>query len=118
MSELLKEWQDRLFLQNWKIVLRDNCKPDDMMRKESWGDCDVDEVNEAALIEIADPTCFVEKILPFDYEKVLVHELLHIKFTLLDGYDNDLQNRYVHVLIDEMARALVDAKRSGQKKEE
>lgn len=47
----------------------------------------------------------------WDFERVLVHELLHLKFSLLDESGNDLQDRVVHQMIDDLARALVCAKR-------
>jgi hypothetical protein len=51
-------------------------------------------------------------MIPFDFEVVLVHELLHLKFALLsDNSDCNIESRYVHQLIDEMARSFVDAKR-------
>jgi phage shock protein A len=52
-------------------------------------------------------------MIPFDFEKTLVHELLHLKFSLLADKVEDMQSRYVHQMIDEMARSLVDAKRCG-----
>lgn len=113
MSELLKEWQDRLFLQSWRITLRPKCKPDEM--PDCWGRTEWEEVNKTARIDIVDPYCLTDKIIPFDFETVLVHELLHLKFSLLSDNAEDLQARYVHQMIDEMARALVDAKRKGEK---
>ncbi len=115
MNELLKEWQERLFLHSWRIVLRENCKPDDMALRDCWGCTDWTEESKTARIDIVDPDCLSEKIIPFDFEKTLVHELLHLKFCLLsDNSDSNMESRYVHQLIDEMARALVDAKRSGK----
>ena len=43
----------------------------------------------------------------FEDRKTLVHELLHLKFCLLGDSGNDLQDRYVHQLIDDLARAFV-----------
>lgn len=111
MSELLKEWQDRLFLQAWRIKLRDKCKPDDMALQDCFGCTDWTEESKTARIDIVDPSCLTDRIVPFDFEKTLVHELLHLKFSLLSTNRDDMQARYVHQLIDEMARALVDAKR-------
>ena len=113
--ELLKEWQERLFLHSWRIVLRENCKPDDMSMRDVWGCADWTEESKIARIDIVDPECINERIVEFDFEKTLVHELLHLKFSLLSDNAEDLQARYVHQMIDEMARALVDAKRKGEK---
>jgi hypothetical protein len=110
MSELLKEWQDRLFLQAWRIELRNKCKPDDM-QPNCWGSTEWNEVNKTARIDIVDPECLTDKMIPFDFEKVLVHELLYLKLCLLSNETDSMSDRYVHQLIDEMARAFVDAKR-------
>lgn len=115
--ELLEEWQERLFLNAWRITLRPKCKPDDMT-DGCWGSTEWVEVNKTARIDIVDPNCLTDKMIPFDFEEVLVHELLHLKFCLLsDNSDDNMESRYVHQLIDEMARAFVDAKRSGNEKE-
>lgn len=110
MDELLKEWQERLFLQAWRIALRPKCKPDEM-QSGCWGSTEWEEVNKTARIDIVDPDCLTDKMIPFDFEVVLVHELLHLKFCLLSNETDSMSDRYVHQLIDEMARALVDAKR-------
>ncbi len=107
---LLQEWKDRLFLGSWRISLRTKCKPDDML-PGAWGSTDWTEVNETARIDIVDPDCLTNRIIDFDFETVLVHELLHLKFSLLQDEKDSLQDRLVHQLIDEMARAFVDAKR-------
>lgn len=106
-NELLLKWQNRLGLQDWVIVVRDNCTPDDFQIPNAAGECDWREINKCAVIRILNPNCYGDRIMPFNYERILVHELLHIKFTLLDNSDNDLQNRMVHQLIEDMAKALV-----------
>jgi hypothetical protein len=109
--DLLKEWQDRLFLHSWRITIRPKCKPDEM-QSGCWGSTEWVEVNKTARIDIVDPDCLTDKMIPFDFEVVLVHELLHLKFALLsDNSDCNIESRYVHQLIDEMARSFVDAKR-------
>ncbi len=112
MQKLLKEWQERLCLNDWYIVLKTNCSPNDMVLKNMQGETEWDEVNKCAVIRMINEKDYGDRIIPMDKEKVLVHELLHIKFWLIQGSDCDLQNRYVHHLIDEMACALVGAKRS------
>lgn len=114
MQDLLKEWQHRLGLDDWYIVLKDNCSPNDMVLQSVSGECEKDEVNKCAVIRIISKKDYGERILPFDKEKVLIHELLHIKFWLLDESESHIQNRVVHQLIDDMARALVDAKRGNK----
>ena len=111
MQDLLKEWQERLGLQDWVIVLKDNCSPNDMALKDVQGETEYDEVNKCAVIRIISKKDYGNRILAFDKEKVLIHELLHIKFWLIQETENITQNRVVHQYIDDMARALVNAKR-------
>ena len=113
MKELLKEWQNRLGLTDWTIELHDNVEPDDMALDgvsgcNSWTEC-----NKTSIIQIIDPKFYGTRIKPFDYEETLVHELLHLKLCLLSHEGDDLQSRYVHQLIDDLARAFVDAKKNG-----
>ena len=112
MDNLLLEWKERLGLHDWRIKLCDNMKPDDMRLEGVSGDVDWTECNKTAVIEIIDPQFYGERIVPFDYEKTLVHELLHLKLSLVSDHVDDLQARYMHQIIDDLARALVDAKRS------
>lgn len=110
-KELLQEWQNRLGLHDWRIKLVDNCKPEDMALEGVAGCTDWSESIKTARIEIIDPQYYGERIVPFDYEKTLVHELLHLKLALVSDMVSDLQTRYMHQIIDDLARAFVDAKR-------
>ena len=110
MDKLLKEWQHRLGLDDWKIVLKEDCSPNDMVLKDVVGETSFEEVNKCAVIRIITEKDYGDRIIPFNFEKTLIHELLHLKFCLLGESGNDLQNRIVHQLIEDMAKALVDAK--------
>lgn len=110
MDKLLKEWQHRLGLDDWKIVLKEDCSPNDMVLKDVVGETEFEEVNKCAVIRIITEKDYGDRIIPFNFEKTLIHELLHLKFCLLGESGNDLQNRIVHQLIEDMAKALVDAK--------
>ena len=108
---LLREWKTRLGLQDWTIKLVYNCKHEEMTLDNCSGCTEWTEAIKAARIEILSPTDYGERILPFDFEKTLVHELLHLKLSLVSDNVPDLQARYMHQIIDDMARAFVDAKR-------
>ena len=110
MDKLLKEWQHRLGLDDWKIVLKEDCSPNDMVLKDVVGETSFEEVNKCAVIRIITEKDYGDRIISFNFEKTLIHELLHLKFCLLSESGNDLQNRIVHQLIEDMAKALVDAK--------
>lgn len=113
-EKLLREWQNRLGLQDWRIKLVDNCRPENMSLQDVSGDVDWTESTKTARIEILDEQFYGDRIVPYDYEQILVHELMHLKLSLVASQVNDLQERYMHQVIDDMARALVDAKRSGR----
>ena len=108
----LTEWQNRLGLQDWTIKLYEDCSPNDMTLMGCAGEVEYSEPNKSATIRIIGDKDYGDRIIPFNPEKTLVHELLHLKFCLLDETENSLQNRLVHQLIDDLARAFVDAKRS------
>ena len=112
-EKLLYEWKYRLGLHDWAIKLVDNCKPEDMSAEDVSGCTEWNEVGKQARIEMLDPQYYGERIVPFDYEKTLVHELLHIKTCLISDQWEPLQVRYMHQMIDDLARAFVDARRSG-----
>ncbi len=112
VEKMLKEWQERLGLQNWKIVVKEDVSPNEMELAMAQGECEYDTVNSCAVIRILNEKDYGDRILPFDKEKVLVHELLHIKMWFIYESDCDLQSKMVHQLIDDMARSLVDAKRA------
>lgn len=110
-EKLLKEWQNRLGLSDWVIKLNDNCVPDSMSMEEVAGCTVWTECSKVARIEMLDPQYYGERIVPYDWEKTLVHELLHLKTSLVSDHVDDLQERYMHMMIDDLARAFVDAKR-------
>ena len=109
---LLSEWQQRLGLQDWAIILQINCSPKEMEIPDVEGCTLWEESTKSAQIQIVDPSKIEELVRPFDFEEILVHELMHIKTTLLSKKDqDDITDRILHILIDDTARALVDAKR-------
>ena len=109
---LLKKWQKLLGLQDWKIKLLDNCTPADMVTKDC-GETEYNEVQKCAYIRILSPQYYgeTEFNIPFCQEKTLLHELLHIKFALLDDNGNEMQSRVLHQIIEDLARALYLAKK-------
>ncbi len=111
---LLAEWQERLGLTDWRIKLKPKCKPEEMELENSAGCTAWSESVKTARIEIIDPKYYGDRIVPFDFEKTLVHELLHLKTSLVSDSVDKLQERVMHQMIDDLARAFVSAKRSGE----
>ena len=106
-EELLEKWKCRPGLQDWRIVLKADVIPSDMTIENVAGETEWTESNKSAVVRILREDCYGTRIVPFNFEKTLVHELLHLKFCLLGESGNNLQDRYVHQLIDDLARAFV-----------
>ena len=120
-EKLLEEWQERLGLQDWAIVLRYNCKFSDLELENACGETNWEDTIKSATIRIISKEEYgTDRILPYDFEKILVHELLHIKFGLLsftvETYEGKVNAELRHQLIDDLARALVMAKRGETKR--
>ena len=118
--ELLKEWQERLGLLDWAITLKINCRQGEMELGEVAGETEWAESIKSAAIKIVSEKVYGERIVPYDFENILVHELLHLKFALIDqkitSYESDVTYQVRHQLIDDLARALVMAKRGETKR--
>ena len=111
MDKLLKEWKQRLGLDDWKIVVRWDCPQTEFVLSDVCGESEYDETNKSAVIRIMPEKDYGSRILPYDAERILVHELLHCKLCFIQQTENETQNRIVHSYIEDLARALVDAKR-------
>ena len=111
---LLSEWQNRLGLTDWRILLKPKCKPEEMEMENVAGCTEWNETLKTARIEIIDPAYYGKRLVPFDFEKTLVHELLHLKTCLVSDNVPELQVRMMHQMIDDLARAFVSAKRNGE----
>lgn len=111
LQQLLTEWQQRLGLQNWYVKLLTNCRPETMACPDADGCTDYEESSRTARIELVDPIFYGERVIPYDPEKTLVHELLHLKMSLY--FEGDaLLERVSNMILDDLARALVEAKRA------
>lgn len=107
---LLSYWQDILCLNDWHIVLKKDCSPLDMQLKGVAGETEWEEVNKCAVIRIISKKDYGDRILPYNFEQILVHELLHLKFCLLGESGNDLQDRLIHQMIEDISKSLIRVK--------
>ena len=118
-EKLLEEWQERLGLQDWAICLRINCKQTDLEDQNAVGETEWSATIKSAFIRIVSKEEYGERMLDFDFEKTLVHELLHLKFAIIDLENTSYESKVVelarHQLLDDLARALVMAKRGKTK---
>lgn len=112
-KKLLNEWQTWLGLTDWRIKLKAKCRPEEMEIENVAGCTTWSESIKTARIEIIDPAYYGKRVVPFDWEKTLVHELLHLKTCLVSDNVPELQMRVMHQMIDDLARAFIDAKRNG-----
>lgn len=116
MQKMLKEWKERLDLNDWVIDLKDDCRVCDFTLNNCNGECEYDIVHKCAVIRLLKEDEYGERILPYDKEKTLIHELLHCKFALIDNSGNDIVDRYIHQLIEDFAKALIKTKRNCEEK--
>ena len=80
-QRLLEKWQKKLCLQEWRIKIVTHLRPEEMSVNNATGCTDWSESIKTARIEIINPACYGDRIVPFNFEKTLVHELLHLKFS-------------------------------------
>lgn len=114
-KKLLNEWKERLGLHDWVITLRYNCKQSDMELEEVAGETHWININKTANIRIVSKEVYGDRIIKYDFERILVHELLHIKFGYLQlenrSYEGMVFDEAQHQLIEDLAQSLVMAKR-------
>lgn len=106
--KLLEEWKIRLGLHDWTIKVNLS-EPHEFKLQDCDGECEYTLIMKSARIQILKPKYYGDRILKYCAERTLVHELLHCKLAHLDT-DNEGFNREMHVIIEDMARALICAK--------
>ena len=104
-QRLLEMWQKKLCLQEWRIKLVTHLRPEEMSVSNATGCTDWSESIKTARIEIINPACYGDRIVPFNFEKTLVHELLHLKFSF---WCQDEYSVADMVLDNEQAKQLAD----------
>ena len=117
LEQIAGQYKELLGLHDWEIYLCENCKPQEMHLNGTCGEADVTESTKSAVIKILDPRCAVPTVRDIDVNQVLWHELLHIKFSLID-HVNDTHDRVLHQIVDDLARMLakITAIDEGEKK--
>lgn len=98
-EKYLKEWKERLFLNNWTIKVN---FVDGNEVPECQGRNNFSFVNKSSVINLVRLTDDIKTgIVKTCQEVTLVHELLHLKSNLIETE---------HALIEELARSLIMAK--------
>ena len=116
-ADLLLKWVHRLGLTDWRIKLVTNCAPDEMTLPNVAGCTDWSEAIKTARIEILDPKFYGDRIVPFNFEKTLVHELLHLKLSFWCQNTDEVEDRVMHQIIDDLARAFTEKEVGADEKE-
>jgi len=111
-NSYLKEWQSRLFLDDWIITI-DFADYRDMPEVGDAGYCNAQYTNKCAVITICNSDGAKGGIAKFCQERVLIHELLHCKIEISyisDSYDSKIRSQLQHQQIEMMAKSLIMAK--------
>jgi hypothetical protein len=107
---LLREWKQRLGLNGWRIDASLACCPSSIEEPYMSGWAEWHPSVKLGEIKVLAEK-FAECPDEFDFEKTLVHELLHLKFGIFYDNSQGIAQDLLHQTIDELAFALVDAKR-------
>jgi hypothetical protein len=116
VEKLVNSWKSVLGISDWFVVVKDNCCASEFNSQDCAGECEWDIVHKCAVIRLLREEEYGDRIIPYDKEKILVHELLHIKFAIIDNSGNGVVDNIIHQIIEDMAKALVHIKRQGGKK--
>lgn len=114
-NDMFQKWVRILRLGDWDIRFHWRVHPAEMAEKDSAGCSSYNWVCKQAVIEIADPAKYKMDMagFEFDYEQILVHELMHLKMSLVDDPDDRMIGAVVHQLVDDLAKSLVAAMREN-----
>lgn len=111
LESLLAEWQKTLRLRDWDVVVQLS-RIFDMPVADSVGLCTWLMPAKTATIRILDPADYDPAYVhPFDPEKTLVHELLHLHFAPFFPDGEAGENVAHEQAIESIAKALVTVKR-------
>lgn len=112
-EECLRWWKDVLFLNNWVIKWNYIDYDKEPLNSKLIGHSDCDYVNQCAVITLADyDTLPKDCIMTLCDEKVLVHELLHIKYPTYtkDSFEAFYMEMEEHAKLEQMAKTLIMVK--------
>jgi hypothetical protein len=104
----LNEWKMQLGLHDWTIKVK-MVEPHEFELDDCDGECEYTKINKSATIRILKPQYYGDRIQKYCAERILVHELLHCKFALLDT-NSDGFNTLIHQMQEDIAKAFLCAK--------
>lgn len=101
-------------LGGWNIEVNHNTRAANMRLQNVSGEISCTAEIKSAVIRILDPVDYPDDLIaPQDQEQTLVHELLHLVFSVVEVGMNETQEVLNHQIIDMLAKALVEARRCG-----
>lgn len=103
-------WSSVLDLSRWSIKFQWKVKATEMNIEDAFGCTTLNKVSRLAIIQIIDQNDVTDSMVAFNYEKTLVHELLHLKMAFLDDSGDDLRDTMTHAMIDDLAVSFVKAR--------
>lgn len=103
-------WSSVLDLGRWSIKFQWKVKATEMNFKDAFGCATFSKATRLAIIQIIDQDDVTEPMGEFNYERTLVHELLHLKMAFLDDSGDDLRDTLTHAMIDDLAVSFVKAR--------
>lgn len=107
---LLEKWKRKLCLQEWRIKLLTHLHPEEMTVRNTAGCTEWSEAIKTARIEIINPACYGDRIVPFDFEETLVHVVIDLGNSVPHPdrfncpYVNRIGQLTVSVLLNRFAR--------------
>ena len=114
LNKSLKEWQDRLFLNDWiiKVSIVDEIFDDNGEQLQGQNIFQIE--NKSSHIKLLKPNeDATSRIVKFCMEVTLVHELLHCKYNWCaapQSHEGVYYDVSEHALIEQMAKSLIMAK--------
>lgn len=104
-QKFLEEWQHKLRLDDWSIELVLNCTKDMVTENCNASVYYCESLKIAKIHVLASEYIIDSDKVPFNIYKTILHELLHVKCSLLDDV-TDIQSRILHQIIDDIAKGI------------
>lgn len=115
-NAMFAKWKKVLNLQDWDIKFCWKKRASEMPIEGASGCCEYVTSLKQAVISMLDEDDYANDDFPYDYEKTLVHEMMHIKFALVDLEPGDTPNpvhsKAVHQMVDDFAGICVGLNRA------
>lgn len=113
LETLGHEWQEKLGLQNWNICF-ELCRQCDFKLQNVNGENSWTRANMTSIINVLKSDEAYNPCFKYDMELIVVHELLHLYFAVLQPDSGSEEEMQVEQSIELIAKALVQSKRDNK----